>query len=240
MPVTALPAHGPPQPRPPSADLATADDSELAERAREDAEAFGVLYARYSAQVYRTVHHRLRDPWDAEDVTAEVFVKAYRAIGGYLPSRAPFWGWLHRIARNAVVDHVRARRPTVSLAAVADVQDATADVEGNVVLRSEATRAWRAVGTLCTTQRTAVTLRLAHDLPIAAIAGRMEISEGAVKQLINRGLSTVRETLVDRPVGDAPGGVSAQASSAASRKIAGADGTVVTKMASRARATCRS
>jgi len=198
--VTAHPDYRlPPPPRRASSILADADDGELAVLSRNDAEAFGVLYARYSAQVYRTVYYRLRDRSDAEDVTAEVFVKAFRAIGGYLPSRAPFWGWLHRIARNAVVDHVRARRPTVSLAAVADPQDSGADVEGDVVRRSEATRAWEAVDQLCPTQRTAVTLRLAHDLPIAAIAGRMDRSEGAVKQLINRGLSTVRESLADEP-----------------------------------------
>lgn len=193
--MTAMPAFPYPQPRLSYSELQDADDRALAELSRIDAEAFGILYSRYSRQIYRMIYHRLRDQSDAEDVTAEVFVKALRAIEGYRPARAPFWGWLHRIAANAVVDHVRARRCTVSLAAVADAEDATADVEGRVVRRCEATRAWEAVSQLCPTQRTAVTLRLGHDLPIAAIAERMDRSEGAVKQLINRGLSAVRERL---------------------------------------------
>lgn len=190
--MTAQPTYSPPH-RPVS--LEEADDRELAELARIDADAFGVLYARYSGQIFRTVYHRLRDRTDAEDVTAEVFVKAFRAIDHYRPSRGPFWSWLYRIAMNSVIDHVRASRPAVPLAAAADPEDPAADVEAMVVRRSEASRVWEAVDGLCTTQRMALVLRLGHDLPIAAIAGRMERSEGAVRQLINRGLSVVRAEL---------------------------------------------
>jgi RNA polymerase sigma-70 factor (ECF subfamily) len=174
-----------------------ASDAELAELSRYDAEAFGMLYDRYADQVFRVVYHRLNDRSDAEDVTAEVFVKALRAIDAYRPSRAPFWGWLHRIAANAVVDHVRARKATVSLDAVADAPDSTVGVEQQVIRRLEADRAWRAVADLCPAQRTAVTLRLGRDLPIADIAGRMDRTEGAVKLLLNRGLTTLRNRLVE-------------------------------------------
>jgi RNA polymerase sigma-70 factor, ECF subfamily len=174
-----------------------ATDAELAELSSYDAEAFGILYDRYADQVFRVVYHRLNDRSDAEDVTAEVFVKALRAIDAYRPSRAPFWGWLHRIAANAVVDHVRARKSTVSLDAVADAPDSTLGVEQQVIRRLEADRAWQAVADLCPAQRTAVTLRLGRDLPIADIAGRMDRTEGAVKLLLNRGLTTLRNRLVE-------------------------------------------
>jgi RNA polymerase sigma-70 factor (ECF subfamily) len=177
--------------------LAEASDTELAEISRYDAEAFGILYDRYADQVFRVVYHRLNDRSDAEDVTAEVFFKALRAIDGYRPSRAPFWGWLHRIAANAVVDHVRARRATVSLDVVADAADGRVGVEQQVIRRLEADRAWQAVADLCPAQRTAVTLRLGRDLPIADIAGRMDRTEGAVKLLLNRGLTTLRLRLAE-------------------------------------------
>jgi RNA polymerase sigma-70 factor (ECF subfamily) len=204
--MTAMPGYGyPPPPRPATCRaeapatagaMRAAEDRELAERSSVDAEAFGVLYARYSRQIYRMIYRRLGNSEDAEDITAEVFVKALKAIDGYHPARAPFWGWLYRIARNAMIDHVRARRPAVSLAAVEDPSDPAADVESQVIRHDEAARAWQAVETLCATQRTAVTLRLAHDLPIAAIAEQMDRSEGAVKQLINRGLTVVRHQLL--------------------------------------------
>jgi len=180
--------------------LAECTDSELAERSSYDAEAFGTLYDRYADQVFRVVLHRLGDRADAEDVTAEVFVKALRAIDAYRPSRAPFWGWLHRIAANAVIDHVRARRATVSLEAVADTPDTAVGVEQQVIRRLEADRAWRAVASLSPAQRTAVTLRMGRDLPIADIAGRMNRTEGAVKLLLNRGMNTVRQRLAEQAV----------------------------------------
>jgi RNA polymerase sigma-70 factor (ECF subfamily) len=174
-----------------------ATDVELALRSREDPEAFAQLYQRYRAPIYRMIYARLRQREAAEDVTSEVFVKALRSIDGYRPSSAPFWGWLYRIAANAVVDHVRARRVTTGLENVLERPDPKVRVEDVVLERVEAERVWSAVGTLSHAQRTAVTLRLAQDLPIANIAGRMDRTEGAVKQLLNRGMATVRAQLLD-------------------------------------------
>jgi RNA polymerase sigma-70 factor (ECF subfamily) len=174
-----------------------ASDGDLAARSCVDAEAFGLLYDRYATQIYRMVYQRLRDRSDAEDVTAEVFVKALTAIHTYRPARAPFWGWLHRIAANAVVDHVRARRSSLPLEAVPDDRAHLTGVEDQALHRVEAARAWRAVAQLTPAQRTAVTLRLGGDLPIADIAGRMDRTEGAVKLLLNRGMAAIRVRLAD-------------------------------------------
>jgi DNA-directed RNA polymerase specialized sigma24 family protein len=96
-----------------------------------------------------------------------------------------------------VVDHVRARKATVSLDVVADAPDAGPGVEHQVIRRLESDRAWQAVASLCPAQRTAVTLRLGRDLPIAVIAGRMDRTEGAVKLLLNRGLTNLRNRLAE-------------------------------------------
>lgn len=185
--------------------LEHADDAELAHRSGFDADAFGVLYARYWHQTYRLIRRRVLDPAEAEDVTAEVFLKAFQAIDGYRPALAPFWAWLYRIAQNAAIDHLRRRRPVVSLTTVMDAE-AAVDVEAEVVGRTEVVRAWQAVTQLCATQRTAVTLRLIHDLPIADIAEQMDRSAGAVKLLLNRGLKTVRVQLVEGQGDDDGGG----------------------------------
>jgi RNA polymerase sigma-70 factor (ECF subfamily) len=168
------------------------DDAALVERARDDAEAFGLLYDRYCDPIFGFVRRRLPDRESAEDVTADVFLKALRAIDGYQPSTAPFSAWLYRIAANAVTDHLRARRVTTSLDEPHDRPDRAGLVEDRVIDRIEADRVWAAVERLVDAQRTAVTLRLGHDLPIAQIASRMARSEGAVKLLLNRGLKAVR------------------------------------------------
>ena len=183
-------------------DDAAVDDAALVERARTDAEAFGVLYDRYCDRILRYVSRRLYDSQSAEDVTAEVFFKALRALDGYRPETAPFSAWLYRIAANTVVDVLRARRPTAPLEHAPDLPDSAASVEQQVVDRTEVDRVWAAVDQLTDAQRTAVTLRLGEDLPIAQIAAQMGRSEGAVKLLLNRGLSAVRELL--DPVAGAP------------------------------------
>lgn len=177
------------------------DDAALAALAIADPDAFGQLYDRYCDQIYRFAYRRLRDREAAEDATADVFFKALRAIGSYKPSLAPFSAWLYRIASNAVTDHLRARRPANSLDAAMETPDRSDPVDVQAINRLEADRVWLAVDRLTGAQRTAIVLRLGHDLPIAEIAALMDRSEGAVKLLLNRGLTAVRTHLSDTPPG---------------------------------------
>ena len=170
-------------------------DEQLAERSLVDAEAFGVLYDRYCAQIYRFVHRRIRDHEAAEDITAEVFFKALRAISTFRPEAGPFSGWLYRIAGNAVIDHLRARHVTASLDVSMDAPDPGAAVDDLVVDRMEAARVWAAIDSLGEAQRTAVMLRYGRDLPLAEIAAQMGRTEGAIKLLLNRGMAAVRTQL---------------------------------------------
>jgi RNA polymerase sigma-70 factor, ECF subfamily len=171
------------------------DDASLAERSRVDADAFGALYDRYCDRIYRYVFRRLRNHEVAEDVTAEIFLKVLRAIDTYRPATAPFSTWLYRIAANAVVDHARGRRSTISLDVAVEAADLGVPVEELVITRVEAARIWEAIDNLTDAQRTALTLRFGSDLPIADIAGQMGRTEGAVKLLLNRGLAAVRTRL---------------------------------------------
>ena len=145
--------------------------------------------------MYRFAYRRLGDRQAAEDATAEVFFKALRAINSYKPEVAPFSAWLYRIAANALTDVLRARRPVESLDTAMDRPDAALAVDAQAINRLEVGRVWSAVDQLTAAQRMAVILRLGHDLPIAEVAARMDRSEGAVKLLLNRGLTTVRRLL---------------------------------------------
>lgn len=172
-----------------------AREVELVERARSDAEAFGQLYQHYAPLIYRFVHNRLRDQAVAEDLTSDVFYKALRAIDRYRETGRPFRTWLYQIALNAITDHHRTHRTAVDLESAGDQPDRRPAVDEQVAQRAEVERVWAAVAGLNEAQRTAISLKLGQDMHTADIAVCMGRSEGAVKQLILRGLAAVRQQL---------------------------------------------
>lgn len=70
---------------------------------------FALLYEREFGAVYRTVRAMVLDAAEAEDLAQEAFVRAYRARSRYRPD-APPGAWLHRIAVNTAISHLRRRR----------------------------------------------------------------------------------------------------------------------------------
>lgn len=90
--------------------VAPPTDQQLVERARSgDAEAFGVLVRRHRARIERVALHMLRDRTEAEDVTQETFVRAYRALARFDGRSQPFT-WLYRIAINLSLNTIRSRK----------------------------------------------------------------------------------------------------------------------------------
>ena len=168
------------------------EEHDLVERAKEDPEAFGRLYERYRGGIYRFTCSRLRNSHDAEDLTADVFMRAWQAIGRYQSTGAPFTTWLYRIASNAIVDQQRKRRGGVedidqhrNLAAAGSVEDLVAE-------RDRVRRIGLAAQRLSARQRTVFALRFSHDLTHNAIARRMGRTRGAVKLLQYRAIAGVR------------------------------------------------
>ena len=96
------------------------DDHALIDAVRRgDRDAFGVVVDRETAAVYRACLRILARPHDAEDVTQEAFVTAYRAIGTFRGDGS-LRGWLLRIATRQAYRRLGQRRPTVDLDAVAE------------------------------------------------------------------------------------------------------------------------
>ncbi len=67
-----------------------------------DEAALAELYNLYFPRVYRYILARMGNPFDAEDLTEEVFLRVLDAIGRFQWREAPFSAWLFRIAHNAV------------------------------------------------------------------------------------------------------------------------------------------
>ena len=77
--------------------------------------AFAELYDHYVARIFKYIFYKVGRQDEAQDLTAQVFLKAWEAIGNYQWTDRPFAAWLYRIAHNLVVDHFRAYQAPVSL-----------------------------------------------------------------------------------------------------------------------------
>jgi RNA polymerase sigma-70 factor (ECF subfamily) len=171
------------------------DERNLVERAKTSPDAFGVLYDRYFAQIYRFAYSRLRDQSLAEDVTSEVFFKALKNIKRYTYAGHPFSSWLYQIALNCVADHYRGHRGELELEDASPVPDNAPTVVDEVVRRDRSRRVWAAIDQLPRQQRAAMVLKFGEDRKIDEIAHIMGKSSGAVKLLLHRGVERLRREL---------------------------------------------
>ena len=175
------------------------DERGLIVRARSDPEAFGLLYDRHVAGIYRFAYARLGNAAAAEDVTAEVFINALRAIGRYRDLGRPFSCWLYRIASNAIASHYRHEPANRELTEL--VPDAAAPVELTALRHLEIESIWHLVDQLPPQQRRAMALRFRDDLSAREAADLMGKSEAAVKLLIYRAVGRLRSQLAPPPDG---------------------------------------
>lgn len=168
------------------------EDRPLVERAKTDPEAFGELYDRHARTVYRLALSMLHNTAQAEDVTADVFLKALRGIGRYRCQGKPFSSWLYQVTRNTIANEYRRKRAEPLRA---DVCDRCHAIEDTVLLGEEVRQVWKLVDQLPRAQRTAMVLRFQEDLSSNTVAALMGRSEPAVKQLIFRAVQRLRSEL---------------------------------------------
>lgn len=160
-----------------------------------DAESFGRLFDLYFDKIYRHVYYRVGNPTQAEDLAAQVFEKAYRAIGRYRAMGRPFYTWLLSIAHNLLVDHYRAQRDSSSIDDVIIPADDSADPV-TVAERSFATAALRqAIKKLKKDQQAVVVMRYIDGLDYAEIAASLNKTEGAVRVVLHRALIALRKIM---------------------------------------------
>ena len=95
--------------RPEEADSRLVQDA-VAYAKAGDPEGLHFLYLRYAPDVERYVNSVVHDRHEAEDITQGVFAKLITTIGKYEQREVPFTAWILRVARNAALDHMRARR----------------------------------------------------------------------------------------------------------------------------------
>ena len=170
-----------------------------AARAGDEA-ALAELYKLYFPRVYRYILARMGNPYDAEDLTEEVFLRVLHAIERFQWREAPFSAWLFRIAHNAVISQrrkegARGRSSPLSEALPMDSQGPDEMVENRLALNE----IMKAAETLPEAQRRVISLRFAAGLTVAETARAMGKGEGNVKVIQHKAIAKLRDMLAQRP-----------------------------------------
>ncbi len=174
-----------------------ADEHDLVVRARcGDTEAFRTLYAHYFPRVYAYVAYRVGRAQDAEDITADVFMKAVAGLAQFEDRGAgAFGGWLFRIAHNQVALFYRRQRRAgepVALDELPDVPSGDLLPELAVQRKERFARLRALILALAPRRREVVLLRFFGGLRNQEIAEALGLDERTVAAHLSRGLDDLR------------------------------------------------
>ena len=174
-----------------------------------DAAAWEEIVRTYNRRIFNICYRFAGSGDDAEDLTQEVFIKMYRTLSSYDPSKGAFVTWVTTITRNLLVDHFRKTkqdRMTESIDAAPSeredaqplseqIQDQSAPPDAHVRSREVGETVHAALGRLSPELREAVILRDLQDMDYREIATVLKVPEGTVKSRINRGRAELARLL---------------------------------------------
>lgn len=178
-----------------SSNLATAE-KDLIERVKNSKEDFMEIYETYFQRIYNYAYYRTMDSNEAEEITSQTFLAALEGIQSFEYRNIPVAVWLYKIASNALTDLYRKKGRTVELTEDYPSGDPGCEPEQVVIGESEKEQLVQHINKLPYSQQQAIVLRYSQDLSHKEIAQIMDKTEGAVKQLLHRGLTCLRERMV--------------------------------------------
>jgi len=176
------------------------DEKSLVRRAQQhDQTALTQIYEENFDKIYRYIVLKIGDRTEAEDMTQQVFLSAFKSISSYKYRKGtPFSSWLYRIAHNQIVDYLRkkSKRATVPLnESLASSTSGNSNPPLAVERNLDVERLVSATKRLTKAQREVISLRFAGELPVAQVAKVMGKSEGAIKALQHSAIVSLRKLL---------------------------------------------
>ncbi len=161
-----------------------------------DQEAFARLYDAYLERIYRYIYFRVADEQVAEDITSEVFLKAWEKLDTYQAGSSPFIAWLYRIAHNAVIDQYRTRKVSIKLEDARPAEISHDDrTDEKLDLQFELQELQQALQELTEEQKQVLILKFIQGLSTPEIASQLGKQQGAVRALQMRALQGLARAL---------------------------------------------
>jgi len=159
-----------------------------------DHDAFARLYDGYVERVYRYIYFRVEDDLTAEDLTSQVFLKAWENLGRYQPGGL-FLAWLYTIARNTVIDHYRTRKQMVPLEEVSSLAVEKDGLEKRMEIQYDIEGLRTGLQQLTDDQQQVLILRFIVQMSTKEIARMMGKREGAIRALQMRALQALAKCM---------------------------------------------
>ena len=155
-------------------------------------------YEAYGGQIYTYLRFHLSSPDLAEDLTAEVFLRALKAFDRFNPDIGSSRAWLFRIAQNALRDHQRQarRRQVVHLASMRDLEYQAPSPEERLLWEEEVAGLLAAMGQLSPRDREVIGLCYGSELSVAEAGDILGLSGTATRTRLWRALGRLRKVLV--------------------------------------------
>jgi RNA polymerase sigma-70 factor (ECF subfamily) len=181
-------------------------DQQLVERVqRGDKHAFDLLVSKYQRRLGRLISRFVRDPAEAEDVTQDAFIKAYRALPGFRGDSA-FYTWLYRIGINTAKNYLLANKRRTPTSTPYDAEEAESfedagllhemnTPENELMSKQVVDVVQASLQQLPEDLRSALTLREIEGLSYEEIASVMNCPIGTVRSRIFRAREAVAENL---------------------------------------------
>lgn len=175
--------------------LVTAQE-DLVEQVSGSKEDFLAVYEANFQRIYNYAYYRTMDQNEAEEITSQTFLAALEKYPDFEYRSIPIAVWLYRIASNALIDLYRKKGRTVELTEEYASEDESCEPEQALIGKSEREQLALQLTNLPPQQQQALILRYMQNFSHKEIAQIMDKTEGAVKQLLHRGLTCLRERMV--------------------------------------------
>lgn len=169
-----------------------------------DREALNILIETYWQPVYRLVCYKVGNSEDAQELTQDTFLRAFRSLERYQDTGAAFKTYLGRIALNLVTDFWRKKGRAPQIVDIAEYQEPLSDSadrpEEAAISAEQQQEISRLISSLPSDQRQAVELRIIAGLSVREAANIMGKTEPALKMLQQRALKNLRKLCIERGI----------------------------------------
>lgn len=166
-----------------------------------DQQSFGKLVQQFQSRIFAIAYGIAGRREDAEDITQDTFIKAYKAIG-YLKAGVAFYSWLVRIAVNTAINYKKGiyKKQCVPLAEIDEAVYQGESPEGYAERRESLARLHTLLSELSPEHRAVLVLREIEGLAYDEIADMLEIPLGTVKSRINHARDKLRRAVTAKGV----------------------------------------